>query len=90
MKFIADEGVDGQIVEKLREEGHDVYYVAEHTAGTSDEAILKIANQEDRILMTRDKDFGELVYPLRQVHSGIMLNRLYELASTTTGANILI
>ncbi|MGB3780003.1 MAG: DUF5615 family PIN-like protein [Tunicatimonas sp.] len=83
MRFIADEGVDSQIVEKLRDEGHDVYYVAEHKAGTLDEVILKIANQEDRILMTRDKDFGELVYRLKQVHSGIILNRLYELASTT-------
>jgi predicted nuclease of predicted toxin-antitoxin system len=62
MKFVADEGIDSQIVEKLRNEGHDIYYVAEFKAGTEDEKILEIANTEDRVLITRDKDFGELVY----------------------------
>ncbi len=83
MNFIADEGVDGLIVEKLREDGYDVLYVAEQKSGASDEAILGIANQENRILITRDKDFGELVYHKQQVHSGIILNRLYELDSAT-------
>ena len=81
MNFVADEGVDGLIVEKLREDGHNVLYVAEQKSGASDEVILTMANREDRILITRDKDFGELVYHKRQVHSGILLNRLYELDS---------
>ncbi len=81
MNFVADEGVDGLIVKKLREDGHDVLYVAEQKSGASDETILTIADQEDRILITRDNDFGELVYHKRQVHSGIVLNRLYELNS---------
>ena len=43
--------------------------------------VLQYANQQDRILITRDKDFGELVYWDKNVHSGIILNRLYELDS---------
>ena len=81
MKFLADEGVDGQIVSPLREDGHDVLYVAEHIAGITDEEILEMAHCDNRILMTRDKDFGELVYREKRTHSGIILNRLYELGS---------
>ena len=77
MRFIADEGVDAQIVAALRKEGHDVLYVIEFDAGASDPDILCNANEEDRILITRDKDFGELVFRLKKVHSGIILNRLY-------------
>lgn len=81
MRFFADEGVDLQIVNRLRKEGHDVLYAAEDIAGTDDEKILQLANQEDRILMTRDKDFGELAYRDKKVHAGIILNRLFELSS---------
>ncbi len=81
MKFVADEGVDLQIVESLRGKGYDVLYVAEFASGSKDEVILQSANEEDRILMTRDKDFGELVFRDKMVHSGIILNRLHELSS---------
>jgi predicted nuclease of predicted toxin-antitoxin system len=81
MRFIADEGVDSQIVNKLREEEHDVLYVVEFDAGASDNDILNFANQEDRILITRDKDFGELVFRMKKIHSGIILNRLFQFDS---------
>ncbi len=80
MKFIADEGVDAQIVNKLREE-HDVLYVVEFNAEASDNDILNFANHEDRILITRDKDFGELVFRMKKIHSGIILNRLFQFDS---------
>ncbi len=67
MKFLADEGVDGQIVARLRLEGYDVAYIAELNVGAVDPAILKLANEDDRILITRDKDFGELAYRERLV-----------------------
>jgi predicted nuclease of predicted toxin-antitoxin system len=76
MKFLADEGVDG----------HDVLYVAENIGGTSDDEVLELANQTERILMTRDKDFGELVYREKKVHTGIILNRLYEISSLQKAA----
>ena len=76
MNFVADEGIDAPIVKKLREGGHNVFYIAEEERGISDEEILRIANEEKRILITRDKDFGELVYRLKQLHSGVILVRL--------------
>jgi predicted nuclease of predicted toxin-antitoxin system len=82
MKFVADEGVDGSLVALLRSASHDVMYFAETDRSTDDEVILEIANLENRILITRDKDFGELVYRMRMVHSGILLIRAEELSST--------
>lgn len=62
MKFVADEGVDAQIIKALRVKGHDVLYIAEFDSGIADDLVLKYANNQKRILITRDKDFGELVY----------------------------
>ncbi len=89
MKFVADEGVDLQIVNLLRSKNHDVIYITEFAAGSLDDVILKLANEQNRILMTRDKDFGELVYKKKMLHSGIILNRLHELESDKK-ANIVL
>ncbi|MBK7870776.1 MAG: DUF5615 family PIN-like protein [Saprospiraceae bacterium] len=62
MNFIADEGLDKTLVMLLRASGHDVFYFAEEAQSTDDETILDFANKENRILLTRDKDFGELIY----------------------------
>jgi predicted nuclease of predicted toxin-antitoxin system len=89
MRFVADEGIDFQIVNLLRANGHDVLYIVEFAPGSLDDVILKLANEEDRILMTRDKDFGELVFRDKMIHSGIILNRLYELSSENKARLIL-
>jgi predicted nuclease of predicted toxin-antitoxin system len=81
MKFVADEGVDGSLVSLLREAGHDVTYFAETNQSTDDDVILGLANAENRVLITRDKDFGELVFRLKMIHSGIILVRAEELSS---------
>ncbi len=81
MKFVADEGVDGSLVILLRDAGFDVSYFAEFDQGTDDEVILEVANKEGRILITRDKDFGELVWRLKMVHAGIILVRAEGLSS---------
>jgi predicted nuclease of predicted toxin-antitoxin system len=75
MKFLADEYCDLALVDTLRAEGHDVYYVAESLRGGSDDAILTRAYSENRLLITEDKDFGELVYRLGQPARGIILLR---------------
>jgi predicted nuclease of predicted toxin-antitoxin system len=54
----------------------DVHYVLETHQGSDNENVLLLANEEDRILLTQDKDFGELVYRLKKVHQGIILIRL--------------
>ena len=81
MNFVADEGIDLQIVKSLRNNGHDVLYIAELASGITDDLVLQYANEHNRILITRDKDFGDLAYRDKMVHSGIILNRLYELNS---------
>lgn len=60
MRLLADEGVDAAIVALLREDGHDVVYVAELFPGITDEAVLELANGDERVLVTADKDFGDL------------------------------
>ena len=66
MKFFADECCDTEMVASLRIEGHDVLYVLEEEPGLQDEVVLQRAYVERRILLTEDKDFGELVYRLRK------------------------
>ncbi len=57
MKLLADEGVDAAIVARLRLGGHDVLSVAELAPGITDNAVLDLANGEERVLLTVDKDF---------------------------------
>ena len=83
MNLLADEGVDKQIVEQLRLDGHNILYVAEMEPGISDETVLQRANKHKALLITEDKDFGELVYRQNLVHSGVVLLRLMGLLSST-------
>ena len=76
MKIIADEGIDRQIVERLRQDGHTIWYVAEMEPGISDDKVFEIAGQENAILLTADKDFGELVVRQGIVMTGVILIRL--------------
>ncbi len=76
MKILADEGIDRPIVERLRRDNHQVQYVAEMEPGISDEVVLDLANQEKTILLTADKDFGELVFRQQQMTRGVILVRL--------------
>lgn len=83
MNFVADEGIDRQIVERLRQVGHDVLSIAELAPGTFDDEILDRANAQQALLVTADKDFGELVFRLRRIHAGVVVLRLAGLAPET-------
>lgn len=76
MKFLADESVDYPIVSHLKSEGIDIVAISDMAPGIVDSEALKIANDQDRILITMDKDFGDLVYRLKQAHVGVILVRL--------------
>lgn len=76
MNILADEGVDRPIVKRLRQSGHSVQYVAEMSPGITDDKVLELANQSSALLITIDKDFGELVFRQGRVSSGVMLIRL--------------
>ena len=81
MNFVADEGVDRCIVERLRQDGHRVWYVAEMAPAVTDEAALDIANREAALLLTADKDFGEMVFRQHRFSGGIVLVRLVGLSA---------
>lgn len=76
MKLVADEGVDSAIVDRLRRDGHQVVYIAEFEPGLDDEHVLALATEDEALLITPDKDSGELVFRLRRVTSGVVLVRL--------------
>jgi len=76
MKLLADEGVDRAIVDRLRRESHDVVYIAELSPSITDEEVLQQANDRGALLVTADKDFGELVFRLGRLHTGVVLLRL--------------
>ena len=76
MNLIADESVDRPVVERLRQDGHDVVSVAELSPSVTDDEILQQANDRGALLVTADKDFGELVFRQGRLHAGVVLLRL--------------
>jgi len=76
MRLLADENVPRVAVEALRDSGHDVTWVRNEAAGSSDVEVLEQAAREDRLLVTLDKDFGELAFAGRLPAScGVLLVR---------------
>ena len=76
VRLLADENIHAELVGWLRSTGHDVTYAAESLSGDPDEVVLAVARSEKRILVTDDKDFGELVFHRRLASQGILLIRL--------------
>ena len=72
MKFLLDSCVWGGAVERLRAAGHDVIWSGDWPVDPGDEEIMARALAEDRILVTPDKDFGELAIVRSQPHAGIL------------------
>jgi hypothetical protein len=60
MRFLANENFPGAAVAALKAAGHNVLWVRLETPGALDHDVLALAAREDRILLTFDKDFGEL------------------------------
>lgn len=75
MKFLADECCNAGLVSLLRSDGHDVLYVSEIKPGALDNEVLEKAFTEDRILLTEDKDFGELICRFKKPAYSIILLR---------------
>lgn len=76
MRFIVDESTGVAVAKQLRDFGHDVVSVAEEMPQADDEDILERAAGEARIVLTNDKDFGELAFRSGHAHCGIVLFRL--------------
>jgi predicted nuclease of predicted toxin-antitoxin system len=81
VRFLVDQSAPARLVEFLHSQGHDATRVgAEYPHGLADVDVLAIAAQEGRILLTSDRDFGELIFVRAQPHSGVIYFRL----TTTT------
>lgn len=77
MRILADENFPGHAVEALRNAGHEVTWIAETSPGIADENVLALAQAENRILITFDKDFGELAFGSNlSAASGVILFRI--------------
>jgi predicted nuclease of predicted toxin-antitoxin system len=75
MRFLADENLHAGLVAWLRSTGHDVVHAAETLGGESDEVVLRRAREESRVVITDDKDFGDLVVHRRLSTAGVLLLR---------------
>jgi len=77
VKFLVDENVAASVARLLRSRGHDVKVVQQAgLAGAEDDVLIRLALDEERIIVTHDKDFGAILrYPLKQ-HGGVILLRL--------------
>jgi predicted nuclease of predicted toxin-antitoxin system len=76
VRWLEDECVTAELVEHLRAAGHDVAYVAELTPSMSDEQVIDRAWDENRLLLTEDKDFGELVFHRGRSVPGLVFLRI--------------
>ena len=76
MRFLVDECTGPKVARFLEGLGHDVYSVYDLARGSEDEQLLRKAHEEGFILVTNDKDFGELVFRKKMGHRGIILLRL--------------
>ena len=78
MRFLVDECTGPAVARWLRDLGHDVLSAYDEARGTADLALLERACAEDRVVLTNDKDFGELVVRDQKSHRGIVLLRIQD------------
>lgn len=76
MRFLVDECAGPGLALWLREQGHDVFSVFDQARGMNDDDVLQLALKDERILITIDKDFGELIFREKRSHHGVILLRL--------------
>ena len=61
-KLLADENIPAKAIDALRDAGCDVLSIREHAPGVVDEEVLRIAVAQGRVLVTFDRDYGELIF----------------------------
>ncbi len=89
MRFLFDQSTDRRLALYLKELGHDVTVVAaDYPPSLPDEQVLTIAQQEQRILVTEDRDFGELIFRWHRRHAGVIYLRLTPMELETKTARV--
>lgn len=77
MRFLLDEGLPLRLAIFLKEQGHDVTTIGnDYPHALADREVLTTAQREQRILLTNDKDFGELIFRDPLSHAGVILFRV--------------
>lgn len=89
LRFLADESCDFAVVRILRANGYDVIAVAEYMQRSVDDDLIAQAHQENRILLTEDKDFGWLVFVSHVDSAGVVLVRFPGNARQTLSSTVL-
>lgn len=76
--FLVDENIARSVVQALQKEGYDVADMSEYKfSALADKDILRLAEKQKRIVITHDKDFGDLIHQFKQKHQGVILIRLH-------------
>ena len=88
MRFLADESCDFSVVRALRAAGYEVSAVRDHAPGAPDETVIAMAAQENRVLLTEDKDFGQLVYAGSGRTQGVIVIRFPSSARAEVGSAV--
>ncbi len=76
IKFLVDECTGPNVAKWLTEMGYTVYSIFDNNPGLGDEVIIQKAQAENWVIITNDKDFGDLIFRDHFKHSGVILLRL--------------
>lgn len=87
-RFLADESCDFAVVRALRDAAFDVVAVVEHSPGATDEQVIALSVKEQRVLLTEDKDFGQLVFAANRESAGVIFVRFPASARATLGTRV--
>jgi len=91
MRLCANENISEDCVVKLRRDGHDVLWIRDSAPGSPDKDVLARAQREHRLLITFDKDFGQLVFRQgAQASHGVVLFRISQVSSAVTAERVSI
>lgn len=83
MQILADENLPGPMVARLRQDGFEVIAIKEVAAGVDDTVVMQAANERSVMLVTQDRDFGELVVRRELPILGVILVQLERLPLAT-------
>jgi predicted nuclease of predicted toxin-antitoxin system len=76
VRWLIDECVDAALAAILRQSGYDVVYMSDVAPRATDVEVMIRADRENRLLLTEDKDFGDLVFRQAKPVPGIVLLRI--------------
>lgn len=89
MRLCANENISQDCVAKLRQNGHDVLWIRESAPGSPDLEVLARAQRENRLLITFDKDFGQLVFQRgAEASHGVILFRVSQVSSAAAAEHV--